>query len=185
MRITKEQQRRISNLILDNKFKPLYEAANKEQHELACKIYRSVVSEADEALADKIKAKHPRMINTINSWYLGKVDALGSFYIMLDSYRPYAELPTFFSMKEAQQNEVIAHYKKTADIIQANETDKQVLRATLARLNTVKKIQEEWPEIMPFVEQVVGQMTVANLPAVNKEDLNARFDLPVEEKQAA
>jgi hypothetical protein len=184
MRLTKSQQDCVRKLIINNKYGPITKALAQEGYDLALKIYRTVVSKADEALADKLAEKHPGMIQIINNWALGNVN--GDFrYMQLENFRPKANLPRFTQMSEEHQVSVLAHIAKLDAEKQNRDTDISLLTSMLARLNTIKKIQEEWPEIMPFVEQVVGQMIVANLPAVNKEDLNARFDLPVEDKQAA
>lgn len=58
-------------------------------------------------------------------------------------------------------------------------TLKAQVHATLARYRDVEKLLKEWPEVRPFVENIIGEAStpVVNLPAIPRQELNAALGL--------
>lgn len=52
---------------------------------------------------------------------------------------------------------------------------------TIRALRTLKRIQDQWPEIVPYLPASVFDTTPSTALVVNREALNTRFGLPVEE----
>lgn len=186
MNITKYQRHAIREKILEHKFAARRAAFDTEEQAIAAEIYRTVVSEQDERAAVAIMKRHPTMIRQICYWSIGFVEGVTCGRILsLADYRPDADMPRFKDMSDEHKAKVMDLFVRKQAFLDEYESDAQVLGATLERFRTLRKVQVEWPEIMPFVRDVLGQPEPVNLPMVNKEDLNSRFDLPVELKEAA
>lgn len=74
-----------------------------------------------------------------------------------------------------------AFEKLAEDIREANNQ----LIASLSVITTVKSLISAWPEVKHFVQKHIPTNDDRNLPALPIRELNAMFDLPVEEEKEA
>lgn len=65
--------------------------------------------------------------------------------------------------------------------------DKLSIKTTLGSFTTAQKLMAEWPEVKPFVLQIIGgtsKPVQSTALAISREKLNERFGLPMPEKAA-
>lgn len=184
MNITKWQRERIRDKIITHKFSLRDNALKTEENALAKEIYDLYVTAEDQRALDLLVQKHPNMFRMSASFYI-QIVGCGSMFIIYENMLPGIDNPKFDDLPEAIQNKLIDYATRKIAFNTEMATDSRVLDATLERFKTVNKVRKEWPEIMPFVAEVMGDGTPVNLPAVNKDDLNSRFELPVEQAKAA
>lgn len=97
------------------------------------------------------------------------------------NYGSYAEL---FDSSEPVAVEYVASCD-ALNTIEAERTKyKKQISALLEGITTFKKLWEVWPDCKPILEKFEVKPTIAILPAVQLQDLNAALGLPVETQEA-
>lgn len=91
------------------------------------------------------------------------------FHAVAKVYPPEHKLTLAWEELEARESDYHQRYQEARDLA----------RAMLASVTTVKKLLEVWPEVEPFLKLTEAEAPDRTLPVVPIEGLNARLGLPV------
>lgn len=72
--------------------------------------------------------------------------------------------------------------RRVTDFLDSYKKDKLSIKTTLNSFTTAKKLMDEWPEVKPFVLQVLGNTSApvqSTALAISRAELNEKFGLPV------
>jgi hypothetical protein len=173
-RLTDSLRREIAERAAAFAFDPKYTANATEEHTLADRVYRTVISE------DVLR----RVLALPEGWTLIAsqiaVNANGQQITL--NFGGDKKMPVPYNVRRHP-----VEPGELCDAIQANaaayetlkEQRKAAYRATLAMLsavNTLKQLEEAWPDGAPFYTDL--ETSPSNLPAVRVDEINALLGLP-------
>lgn len=195
-KLTKDMKTATVQALLDHKFKPLTVALAADAATLAEKLHADFFGDDLEKMKRVPKGWLPTSDRSAYFTYDNKGVTL--FFSGHVSYRAreYTNERTIFDRYFDKRDKRLLHtttrhtvemsvkYTGVSELCkrvfalqdQYIEAEKELHR-TLYPFTQVEKLLEHWPEVQPFVPEYVPP--VKNLPAVQADALNAKFELPV------
>lgn len=175
-RLNKTDKEKLLKALLEAKFGPIKEKIQDDLNTLADEAYKKLVEPYRahlEALPDewtrKASAIELRPLST--AYGRTSVDLNEkSLFRNSSSHRAIIDLDKELTSKL----EKILH--RRVDTGEKHRSLKAEVEATLAQLTTSTRAIEVWPELEPFLKKL-GKDTAANLPAIQRTDLNKRLGL--------
>lgn len=161
----------------------MLEEKNALDLELANDIYRANVSEEDEALAFRLEERLPGLMHKNNQIRI-YADGYNSQMLALDRYRPvpYGHMSSRATTDNPFRERIIAALERHNKYHETYHEAYKSAEAILKKATNTDKLAKIWPEVMPVVWNVIGtENKPVNVLTVLPENLNAMFDLPVEE----
>lgn len=159
------------------------------EHEVALAIYRSRVPEAVEKAADKLNNELPGMVYTTKDVSVKLSNGYWHNLKMADSrvFPRYAD-----GFERSCPPELLAKADEHHALVEKRREKFQEAKsqayAVAYSCTTLEQLKTVWPEAVPVIDSVIGTAVEKKrgLPAINRAQLNATFNLPVEElKEAA
>lgn len=178
-RLTKSLRERMTRCVLDNAFSEKLKAAKKDKCVVADKIYVDIYGphiKAMEALpAGFFESGHHLYISIS-----GQRHCLQFTESKLSAHNhDYHNMAKIYVGDELVAIEYQKAVNACDDIEKQRKSMAHEVEAILNSVQTFKKLWEVWPESKSLLEKFESKPTVAMLPAIQFERVNAALGLPV------
>lgn len=178
-RLTKELRERMARCVLNNAFEVKQKDAEKALRIAGDKIYADIYSDHLKAMQSLPKDWLPM------NWYVRVAIAGQNHEVYFSEKRITGVEHHYYRPKLYVGDEPFCiEYLKAIDVRDEVKKQRQAMErevgAILNSVQTFKKLWEVWPASKSILEKFESKPTVAMLPAIQFDKVNAALGLPVE-----
>lgn len=192
MRLNQEIKNDIVATLMARAFDERRRAMDVREQAVALLVYRGVVSEEVEKVADDLNKRIPSIVYTTKTVRFRVLTGVAQKYeghhFVLAQQRAYtmnnSDTPTFSKDSEIATL-VGALVQDRENYFEEYNATFRKAKGALASINTDTQLERLWPDIMPIVREILSANVPKTPPAIPIADLNAVFGLPIEVKEAA
>lgn len=181
-RLTKQLREKMLETVLDHAFTSKQQAANRAKVAAGEKIYTDIYGTHLIAMESLPKGFLPRTssIYIAISGQKHKVEFSESRLIGRGHSEHYNSGAKLYVGDEPVAQEFMKAVEAVSDIKSQREQMRREVNAVLESVQTFKKLWEVWPECKSLLEKFEQKPTIAILPAVQVNKLNAALGLPAD-----
>lgn len=150
-------------------FDPVKQKLNEEEDALMAEAYSFIYSATERRISASLPAGWLKVSKALTLNVDGrKIELKGAtpLPVRYDHGREHGSIPA-----GDLASRINAHAEKREDVKVAIGDARSKLSAMLSSISTMKKLQEVWPEGLPFYERFLNQQAILP-PAVRVEDVN-------------
>lgn len=178
-RLTKDLRERMARCVLNNAFEAKEKEAIKNLRLAGDKIYDDIYGAHQKAM----KSLPKDWLNTsqyIKIAIAGQAHEVRFTETRLIGYEHYWKKPKLYVGDEQVCIDFLKAINVTEDLESQRKAMEREVNAILHSVQTFKKLWEVWPASKSLLEKFESKPTVAMLPAIQFDKVNAALGLPVD-----
>ena len=182
-RLTNDLRERMARCVLNNAFSEQEKEADQNLRLVGDKIYEDIYGDHQKAMKslpkDWLKTSH-----YIKIAIAGQTHEVYFTESRLIGYEHYWQKPKLYVGDEQICIDFLKALDITGDMKKKRKAMEREVSAILHSVQTFKKLWEVWPASKSLLEKFVSKPTMAMLPAIQFDKVNAALGLPVDEVAA-